>query len=67
MKKKAIFFTLWLYTFLIWLYVVARIIFDYVSPNDPFVYSVPYFTFAELGAISFVVSMIFMYFYLTTK
>ena len=63
-KKKALFLTLWLYTFLLWLYIVARIVIDQVPLNSRFLNYVPFFTFMGLGAISFVLSMIFMFLYL---
>jgi hypothetical protein len=66
-EKKALFATLWLYTFLFWLYIVARIIIDQVRLDDLFLNFVPFFTFIRLGAIVFVFSMIFMYLYLTTN
>ena len=64
-KKKALFLTLWLYTFLFWLYDVGRIIFDSAPLNSLFLNYIPFFTFTRLGAILFVLSMIFMYLYLT--
>lgn len=66
-KKKAIFLTLGIYTFLLWLYDGARIIFDNISVYDRFINSVPFFTFEVLGAIAFVLSMLFMYLFLTTN
>ena len=62
--RKAAFLTLGLYSFLVWLYVVARIVFDYVDVDILFFNSVPFLTFAELGIISFVFSMIFIFMYL---
>jgi hypothetical protein len=64
-KKKALFFTLWLYTFLLWFYIVARIVIDQVALNGLVLSYVPFFTFTRLGAIAFVLSMIFMYIFLT--
>ena len=64
-KKKALFFTLWLYTFLLWLYIVARIVIDQVPLYSLFLNHVPFFTFILLGIIAFVLSMIFMYMFLT--
>jgi len=60
-----LFFTLWLYTFLLWLYTVARIVIDYVSLNGLVLNYVPFFTFTKLGIIAFVLSMIFMFMFLT--
>ena len=63
-KRKAFFMTLWLYTFLLWFYLVVRIVVDQVPLNDLFLNSIPYFTFLRLGAIAFVASMLFMFLYL---
>jgi len=67
MKKiKAIFLTLSLYTFLLWAYVAARIIFSCVSVFDLFIDIVPFLTFEIVGIIAFVLSMVFTYLFLTT-
>jgi len=63
-KKKALFFTLWLYTFLLWLYIVARIVIDQVGLDSLFLNQVPFFTFIRLGIVAFVLSMIFLYMFL---
>ena len=63
-KKKAFFFTFWLYTFLLWLYIVARIVIDQVPLGSLFFDSVPFFTFTILGVLAFVLSMIFLYLFL---
>jgi len=63
-RKKALFFTLWFYSFLVWLYIVARIVIDNVGLESLFLNSVPFFTFIRLGIIAFVFSMIFMFMYL---
>jgi hypothetical protein len=68
MKKiRAVFLTLSIYSFLVWFYVVARIIFSRVQLDDPFIDGVPFFSFWVLGAIAFVVSMVFTYLFLTTE
>ena len=66
-RKKAVFLTFSLYTFLLWLYIVARIIFSRVPMNDLFIDGVPFFTFAILGAIAFIFSMMFTYLFLITN
>jgi hypothetical protein len=63
--KKALFLILWLYTFLFWMYIVARIVIDQVALNSLFLNFVPFFTFMGLGALLFVLSMIFMFLFLT--
>ena len=66
MKKiKAVFLTLSIYTFLLWLYIAARIIFSCVSVFDPFINGVPFLTFWIMGIIAFVLSMLFTYLFLT--
>ena len=63
-KKKALFFTLWFYSFLLWFYIVLRIVIDQVPLYSLFLNHVPYFTFIGLGALAFLLSMIFMFLYL---
>jgi hypothetical protein len=63
-KLKALFLTLWFYTFLLWFYIVARIVVDDVPLYSLFLNRVPFFTFIGLGVIAFLLSMIFMYLYL---
>ena len=63
-KKKALFFTLWFYTFLLWFYIVARIVIDQVPLYSLFFNHVPFFTFIGLGVLAFVLSMIFMFMFL---
>jgi len=66
-KRKAVFLTLSIYSFLVWLYIVARIIFSRVQLDSPFVDGVPFFSFWVLGAIVFVLSTVFTYLFLTTE
>ena len=66
-KKKAAFLTLCLYSLLLWVYISGRIILDYVGLNSLFINSIPFFTFERLGALAFVLSMLFMYLCLTTN
>ena len=68
MKRiKAIFLTLSMYTFLLWLYIIGRIIFNRVRLDSPFIDGVPFLSFWILGAIAFILSMVFTYLYLTTN
>jgi hypothetical protein len=68
MKRiKAVFLTLSLYTFLLWLYIVARIIFSRVVPDSLFIDGVPFLSFWVLGVIAFVLSMGCTYLFLTTE
>ena len=64
-RVKALFLTLGSGSFLIWLYVVARIIFSRVPLNSRFIDAVPFFTFTTLGIVAFVSSLVFMFLYLT--
>lgn len=64
-KKKALLLTLWAYTFLLWLYISARITFSRVPVYAPFVNGVPFLSFLRLGALTFVASMVLLYLYLT--
>jgi hypothetical protein len=62
---RAIVLTTWLYSFLLWLYIAARIVtYDYIV-FDPFVYAIPWLSFGALGAFSFLLSAaaMFTYFY----
>jgi hypothetical protein len=61
---KAILLTTWLYSLLLWFYIVLRIIVGRVDPNNLFINSVPYLTFAILGMISFSLSFISLFVYL---
>ncbi len=62
--KKALFLTLWFHSFLVWLYIIARIVVNHVHLGSLFIDSVPFFTFTTLGIVAFVASMIFMFIYL---
>jgi len=66
-EKKAIFLTFSIYSFLLWAYIAGRVIFSCVPPNDLFINGIPIFTFAILGIIAFIASMVFTYMYLTTN
>jgi hypothetical protein len=64
-KKKAFFLTAGTYSFLLWLYVVARVAIDQVPLNSLFLNNVPFITFFGLGSIAFFLSIIFIYLYFT--
>ncbi len=66
-KRKAVFLTLSLYMFLLWLYIIGRIIFNHVKLDSLFIDGVPFLSFWVLGAIAFVLSMVCTYLYLTTQ
>ncbi|MDW5562439.1 MAG: hypothetical protein SA339_04360 [Methanomassiliicoccus sp.] len=61
---RALILTTWFYSLLTWLYVAARIVsYDYIV-FDPFVYAVPWLSFGELGALTFILSSASMFLYL---
>jgi hypothetical protein len=53
-----------LFSFLLWLYIVLRIVFNRVSVMAPFIDRVPSISYWVLGAFSFVVSSVCMFLYL---
>ena len=61
---KALLFTTWLYSLLLWFYIVLRITISRVSLNSLFIDSVPYLSFYILGMISFSLSFISLFAYL---
>jgi hypothetical protein len=61
---KALVFTTWLYSLLLWLYLVARIILNKVNVFANVIYFVPYLSFWILGAISFTLSFTCLFVYL---
>lgn len=63
-KKRALYFTLWFYSFLVWIYVILRIIVSRVRVTSLFIDAVPVITFLDLGVLSFLVSALFMYLFL---
>jgi hypothetical protein len=61
---KAFLLTTWLYSLLLWLYIVARITTKGDLLFDRFIESIPYLTFYTLGMISFALSFISLFIYL---
>jgi hypothetical protein len=62
---RAIVLSTWLYSLLLWLYVVVRITVNRVYMYNRFISSVPFFTFFSVGIISFALSFICLVVYLT--
>jgi hypothetical protein len=60
---RALSLTSWIYTTLIWLYCVTRIVVNEIDPNDPFIIGIP-ITFLELSIIMFLISATSCYVYL---
>lgn len=61
---KALLLTTWLYSLLLWIYIVMRIIISGVIMTHLFISSIPYLTFAILGMISFTLSFVSLFAYL---
>jgi NAD(P)H dehydrogenase (quinone) len=64
-RLKALFLTLGSGSFLIWLYIASRVIFNRVPLYSRFIDAFPFFTFTTLGIVAFVSSLVFMFLYLT--
>ena len=64
---KAFLLTTWLYSLLLWFYIVLRIIVSRVNMTHLFIDSVPYLTFANLGMISFILSFVSLFAYLVLR
>jgi len=61
---RALVLTMGIFSFLLWLYIILRIVFNHVSVVSPFISRIPSVSFWVLGAFSFVVSFLCMLFYL---
>jgi hypothetical protein len=61
---RAFVLTTGVFSFLLWLYIVLRIVFNRVSVMAPFIDRVPSISYWVLGAFSFVVSSVCMFLYL---
>ena len=61
---RSLVLTTGVFSFLLWLYIVMRIVFNHVNVMTPFVNRVPSISFWVLGAISFAVSFLSMFLYL---
>jgi hypothetical protein len=61
---KALLLTMWLYSLLLWFYIVLRITIDRIDPLHPFFDSVPSLSFLSLGMISFALSFACLFAYL---
>jgi hypothetical protein len=61
---RAVLLTTWFYSFLLWFYIAVRVITNDHILFDPFVYRVPWLSFAELGGYAFVLSSACMFIYL---
>jgi hypothetical protein len=61
---RALLLTTWLYSLLLWFYIVVKITIDQVDMNLRFISAIPYLTFYRLGMISFALSSISLFTYL---
>jgi hypothetical protein len=61
---KALFLTTWIYSTLLWLYIVVRITINKVDPKTLFIDAVPFLSFYILGIIAFVISFLSLFAYL---
>ena len=63
-KRKALYFTFWVHSFLIWVYLCTRIIVNDAWWEDLFIDYIPIITFEKLGIVSFLFSFVFLYMFL---
>lgn len=61
---RAFVLTVAVFSFLLWFYIILRIVFNRVSLSAPFIVGIPGVTFVGLGAFSFGVSFVFTFLYL---
>ena len=66
-KRKALYFTFWVHSFLVWVYLCIRIIVNNVWWEALFIDYIPIITFEKLGIISFLFSLVFLYMFLQEK
>ena len=61
---RALVLTAWVSSFLLWLYIVVRVVVNGIDPPLPFFNSVPYVSFSMVGAFAFFVFTVSMFLYL---
>jgi hypothetical protein len=61
---RALVLTTWFYGLLAWIYVAARILTNDDVVFEPFIYTIPWLSFWELGAAAFIISSVCMFVYL---
>lgn len=61
---RALVLTAWVASFLVWFYIVLRVVFNRVNVHWPFVDSVPAISISAVGAFSFGVFVVSMFLYL---
>ncbi len=62
---RALFFCTWLYSLMLWLYIVARVVISGVDVHYPFVDSIPSISISEMGVASFLLSFVCLVIYMT--
>ncbi len=62
---RALVATTWLFSMLLWLFVVARIVVDGVNVYWPFIDRFPLISISEVGVAAFILSFVCMFTYLT--
>ncbi len=61
---KALLITVGFFSFLFWIYVVARVLISHVRLYNPFISFIPFLSFFTVGIISFLVSFVCFFAYL---
>ena len=62
---RAVVLSAWLYSLMLWLYIVARILISGADVHYPFVDSIPSISISAMGVASFLISFICMAIYFT--
>jgi hypothetical protein len=61
---RALVLTAGVFSFLLWLYIVLRVVFNHVNVMSPFIYRIPSLSFWVLGAWSFAMGFACTFVYL---
>ncbi len=64
---RALVLTTWLYSLLVWIYIVLRIVLNGVDVYEPFIDRYPYISILELAFLAFGVSFLSMFIYLLVR
>jgi hypothetical protein len=62
---RALVFSTWIYSLMLWLYIVARIVISGVDVHWPFVDSIQFISISEMGIFTFGLSFLSMIVYFT--
>ena len=55
---RALVLTVGIFSFLLWLYIILRVVFNHVNVMSPFIYRVPSLSFWVLGVYAFSLSFV---------